>query len=76
MMIEGDQVVTRGPSSFQQRADPLFIVDGVPASKEMANSIPVEQIDRIEIFIGPSAAMWGTRASNGVISIYRVNSNN
>jgi hypothetical protein len=71
MMIEGTNVMTRGPSSFQQRPEPLFIIDGMPAGLELANSIPVEQIERIEIFIGPSAAMYGTRASNGVIAIYR-----
>lgn len=76
MMIDGDNVMTRGPSSFYSRGDPLFIVDGVPTSKQLANGIPVEQIERIEIFIGPNAAIYGTRASNGVISIYRKNSDN
>ena len=36
----------------------------------MVKSIPVEQIDRVEVLKGPSAAIYGMRGANGVIAIY------
>src|SRR5580658_5669619 len=32
-------------------------------------NLPVDDIERIEVIRGPSAAMWGTNAVNGVINI-------
>jgi hypothetical protein len=71
MMIQDNKVVTHGPSTFGPRPDPLFLVDGIEAQLEFANSISASEIERIEIFTSGAAAMWGTRASNGVISIIR-----
>jgi hypothetical protein len=71
MMIQGTNVMTRGPSSFTSRGEPLFLIDGVPAPLETANNISIAEIERIEIFTGAGTAMYGTRGSNGVISVIR-----
>jgi TonB-dependent SusC/RagA subfamily outer membrane receptor len=69
--IYGDRVVIRGPTSLIGPSTPLYLIDGVPTyDVEMVKSIPVEQIDRVEVLKGPSAAIYGMRGANGVIAIY------
>ena len=71
MMISSDgYVVTHGPSSFYGGGTPLFLVDEIEVSRDYANSIPIEDIARVEVFTGPSSAIYGSRAGTGVISIY------
>ncbi len=69
--IFGDKVIIRGPNSLMGPSTPLYLIDGVPTyDVEMVKSIPVEQIDRVEVLKGPSAAIYGMRGANGVIAIY------
>jgi len=75
MNIQGTNVQTRGPGSFYGGMSPLFLVDNMQVSVDYANSIPIEDIQRIEIFTGPQAAIYGSRGGNGVISIYTKFSN-
>lgn len=67
--VNDNQIVIRGMGSFTY-TPPLFMVDGFPVDQEVANSIPMAQIDVIEVLRGPEAAIFGTRATNGVISIF------
>ena len=62
--------MVHGPNSFYGGMTPLFLVDDIEVSKEYINSMPIEDIERIEVFTGPSAAFFGSRAGNAVISIY------
>jgi TonB-dependent SusC/RagA subfamily outer membrane receptor len=69
--ISGDQVVIRGPSTFFGSNQPLFLIDGVPVEDvEAVKSIPITDIDRVEVLKGPSAAIYGIRGANGIIAIY------
>jgi TonB-dependent SusC/RagA subfamily outer membrane receptor len=69
--IYGNQIVIRGPNSLMGSNQPLFLIDGVPTRDvESINSIPVDEIDRIEVLKGPSSAIYGMRGANGVIAIY------
>lgn len=69
--VIGDQVQIRGPGSFFSSNEPLYLIDGMPVRDvDAVKSIPVEQIDRVEVLKGPSAAIYGMRGSNGVIAIY------
>jgi len=69
--VIGDRVQIRGPGSFFSSNEPLYLIDGMPVRDvEAVKSIPVEQIDRVEVLKGPSAAIYGMRGSNGVIAIY------
>lgn len=62
------KILIRGKNSFQGGNDPLFIVDGVPVDE--INSLNVEDVASIEILKDASAqAIYGARASNGVILI-------
>ncbi len=75
----------RGPASIDRGNQPLFVVDGVPINNQTnyirgynggmeaqnrASDLNVEDIASIEILKGASAAaIYGSRASNGVIMI-------
>jgi TonB-dependent SusC/RagA subfamily outer membrane receptor len=69
--IVGSQVYIRGINSLTGNNQPLFLIDGVPTSDvESVRSIPVEDIDRVEVLKGPNASIYGVRGANGVIAIY------
>lgn len=69
--IYGDQVIIRGPNSIMGSNQPLFLLDGMP-TKDITTirSVPIENIDRVEVLKGPSTAVYGIRGANGVIAIY------
>ncbi len=60
----------RGPSSFG--ASPaLLILDGFPVSKDVFLSIPMHDIDRVEVLKNPGeTAIFGTRGGAGVVSVF------
>jgi TonB-dependent SusC/RagA subfamily outer membrane receptor len=69
--IYGDQIMIRGPNTIMGSTQPLFLIDGIPTHDiEAVKAIPVEDIDRIEVLKGPSAAIFGINGANGVIAIY------
>ncbi|MGH7647028.1 MAG: SusC/RagA family TonB-linked outer membrane protein, partial [Gemmatimonadaceae bacterium] len=82
----GAKIRVRGISSFDLTQTPLIYVDGVRMDNDQAtgpvnqafgsssisrwNDIDPEEIAKIEVIRGPSAAtLYGTEASNGVIQI-------
>jgi len=50
-------------------ADPLFVVDGVPRDKDYFSRMDSEEIESISLLKDASAAIYGLRASNGVMLI-------
>ncbi|MBA7519502.1 Vitamin B12 transporter BtuB [subsurface metagenome] len=68
--IVGDNVTIRGVSTILGSTEPLLVLDGVPTAFQTIKSIPVEDVDRIEVLKGPSAAIYGSRGANGVIAVY------
>ena len=66
----GEQAITiRGVGSFQARTNPLVVVDGLPieGSIESVNPYDIENITILKD--ASAAAIYGARASNGVIVI-------
>jgi TonB-linked SusC/RagA family outer membrane protein len=78
------RIVIRGETSIAGNNQPLFVVDGIPVdnsqlgagangSRDFANAIAdinPNDIESISVLKGPnSAALYGSRASNGVILI-------
>jgi len=73
----------RGQSTFSGSTQPLIVIDGVPMSNDSygsgtagvaqqsrMNDINPDDIASMQILKGPSAAaLWGSRAANGVIVI-------
>ncbi len=74
------RVVIRGPSG-SQLDEPLLVIDGVAVRigddsagsssplLNYLNTLDHETIDFIEVLEGPEAAIYGSRASNGVVSV-------
>jgi len=66
------QVRIRGINTFFSGTEPLYIVDGVPVSSGpngTINSVNPNDVKSITVLKGASAAIYGSRATNGVIII-------
>jgi TonB-linked SusC/RagA family outer membrane protein len=65
----GVSVLLRGATSFTRSNEPLYVVDGVILGASMVD-IDALDIDNIEVVKGAAAAaLYGSRAANGVVSI-------
>lgn len=51
------------------RGEPLFVLDGMPVDKALITSLSVFDVESIDVLKGPSAAIFGSRGGNGVISV-------
>lgn len=63
-------VQIRGAANFSGVVEPLFTLDGTPVDKASIVSIPIFDVDYIDVLKGANAAIFGSRASGGVIAIY------
>lgn len=77
------QILIRGQSTITRGTDPLIVIDGVPVNggarnessggttqQSRLNDINPDDIASIQVLKGASAAaLWGTKAANGVIMI-------
>ena len=64
------KVIIRGVSTFTGDSNPLYVVDGVPLNTNNINFINNNDIESMEVLKDASAsAIYGTRASNGVVII-------
>lgn len=63
----GSNISLRGITTIQASSSPLVLIDGVPGSLETVSSQDIESVDVLKG--GSAAAIYGSRASNGVILI-------
>ena len=63
------KVQIRGAANFAGAVEPLFLLDGMPMDLQGIMGISVQDVDRVDVLKGASAAIYGSRASGGVISI-------
>lgn len=69
----GYDVMIGGVKSINNRINPLFIVDGVPIADPSGSAllgIDPGDVERIEVVRYGSAAIYGTRGSEGIIRFY------
>ncbi len=67
---EGTSIRIRGGSSLSASNQPLYIIDGVPLASGSQNDINPANIESMEVLKDASAAaIYGSRAANGVIII-------
>jgi TonB-dependent starch-binding outer membrane protein SusC len=65
--LSGSQITLRGVTTLSSGTQPLILIDGVPGD---LNSISEENIETITVLkSGAAAAIYGTRATNGVLLI-------
>lgn len=81
----GSAIQIRGSNTIQGASQPLIILDGIPVSNDNLGNINVSQqsrlddlnpndIESVQVLKGASAAaLWGSRAANGVILIVTKN---
>ncbi|MEL6556872.1 MAG: TonB-dependent receptor plug domain-containing protein [Bacteroidota bacterium] len=66
-----EQTITiRGVNSINAGGAPTILVDGVETSMATLNSLPASNIAFVDVFTGADAAIFGSRGSNGLISIF------
>jgi TonB-dependent SusC/RagA subfamily outer membrane receptor len=58
-------------AQIRGQGTPLIVVDGIPmADASILNSIPVTDVESVEVLKGTSAAIYGSRGGGGVIAIF------
>ncbi|WP_337042871.1 TonB-dependent receptor plug domain-containing protein [Emticicia sp. 17c] len=62
-------VIIRGIGSLSGSSEPTFLLDGMITDKSVILSVPVSDVDKIDILKGANAAIYGSRGGNGVISV-------
>ncbi|MDZ7633902.1 MAG: TonB-dependent receptor plug domain-containing protein [Bacteroidales bacterium] len=77
----GSSIQIRGSNTIEGASQPLIILDGIPVSNDNIGEVTISQqsrlddinpkdIESVQILKGASAAaLWGSRAANGVIVI-------
>ncbi|MFM7428769.1 MAG: carboxypeptidase-like regulatory domain-containing protein, partial [Flammeovirgaceae bacterium] len=77
----GAYIQIRGQNTINGNSQPLIVIDGIPMSnssegtnlvmqQSRLNDLNPEDVESMEVLKGASAAaLWGTRAANGVIMI-------
>ena len=69
VLVMGDRILIRGPGSFQHCA-PLFLINGFEVPEEIFLTIPMSDIDLVEVLKDPGElGIFGARGGNGVISV-------
>jgi len=69
--IFGDNARIRGIGTFMGSSEPLYLLDGMPVSKESFLDTPMSVIDKVEVLKSPiETAIFGMRGANGVIAIF------
>lgn len=65
VLVSGDKISIRGSSN-----NPLFLIDGIETENiEDISYLTSNDVEKIEVFKGASAAIFGSRGGNGVIAI-------
>ncbi len=69
VQVVNGEIVIRGVNSINSSSAALIVVDGIPTSSSVLNSIPPVQVKSINVLKDGSAAIYGSRGSNGVVLI-------
>ncbi|RSK51014.1 TonB-dependent receptor plug domain-containing protein [Hymenobacter rigui] len=60
----------RGLTSISMSSEPLYLLDGVPLDADALLSVPVQDVERVEVLKGAEAAVYGSRGSNGAVAVF------
>lgn len=69
VQVMNGEIIIRGINSINSSSAALIVVDGVPVDGSVLNSIPPVQVKSINVIKDGSAAIYGSRGSNGVLII-------
>lgn len=68
--IVGNNITLRGKNSLTGSNLPLFLLDGLPTDLDMILSIPIFDIDFIDIVQATRATVYGVRGGGGIVAVY------
>lgn len=68
-IIDGN-ITIRGVSSFYGSSEPIYMVDGNNVDQGVFLGLRPEELDRIEVLSGSSAAIFGVRGTSGALIAY------
>jgi len=68
--VSGGRVLLRGPTTLRGSSEPMFGIDGMFTSRDHLLNMRTTDVERIEIFKGPSASIFGVRGAAGVIMVH------
>lgn len=71
LQVHGNTLMFRGPTSLNLSSEPMFMLNGVQTGRDVVLGMNPREIERIEIFRGTSASMFGVRGASGVIIAYQ-----
>lgn len=71
LSIRGGKVYLRGNSSFTGDNSALILMNGIPIDD--AGILMTGDIDFVDVLTGPRAAIYGSRAANGILAIFTKN---
>ena len=67
VQVTGTSIMIRSANTANSGTEPMFVVDGVPVTT--IDNIQPQMVKSIQVLKGSSAAIYGSRGSNGVIII-------
>jgi len=73
VQVIGESVILRGRNSLTGNNEPLYLLDGMPTDRDMIASIPIFDIDFIDIIHSTGTSLYGARGGNGVVAVYTLN---
>jgi hypothetical protein len=68
--VMNGEIVIRGVKSVNSSNEPLFLLNGSPIDMSSLRSLPVANIDRVDLVHGAEATAFGSRGANGVLAFY------
>jgi hypothetical protein len=71
LQANGNRLQFRGTSSLNLSNEPMFMIDGAQTGSDVVLRMHPREVERIEIFRGTSAAIFGVRGGSGVIIVYQ-----
>ena len=69
VQIANNEIIIRGVNSINSSSAALIIIDGVPTNYSVLNAISPTHVKSISVIKDGSAAIYGSRGSNGVLII-------
>jgi TonB-dependent SusC/RagA subfamily outer membrane receptor len=69
VQIVNNEIIIRGVNSINSSSAALIVLDGVPVDNNILSSLPPIQVKSVNIIKDASAAIYGSRGSNGVVLI-------
>lgn len=69
VQIVNNEIIIRGVNSINSSSAALIVLDGVPVDNSILSSLPPIQVKSVNIIKDASAAIYGSRGSNGVVLI-------